>query len=327
MMKKQKIDKQIVIYQAKSGAIELRGDFAKETIWATQAEIARVFAVTPQNITTHLRRIFQQRELDAKSTCKESLQVQKEGKREIRRRLKLYNLDVVIAVGYRINSIIGTKFRQWATKTLKDHLLRGYTINRRRVAKNYQAFLKAVADMQALIPAQSALDHQAMLDLIKEFASTWVSLAAYDKEDLRPIGTTRKAVKLAGEELTAAIGRLRDELRRQGEVTELFVQERQAGSVAGIAGNVMQSFGGRALYPSVEEKAAHLLYFMVKNHPFTDGNKRAGAFAFVWFLRKHGVRGGRRINPAALTALTLLIAASDPKKKEQMTALTTQLLR
>ena len=169
-------------------------------------------------------------------------------------------------------------------------------------------------------------DKQMVLELIKEFASTWISLDAYDKEALRAIGTTKKAVRLTGEELTTAVAELRTELVRKEEASELFAHERAAGTIEGIVGNVMQSFGGKPLYPSVEEKAAHLLYFMVKNHPFTDGNKRAGAFAFVWFIRKAKAKRSRNISPATLTALTILIAESDPKKKEQMTALVTQLL-
>jgi|SRR3989344_444051 len=168
--------KQILIYQTKSGAIELRGDFDKETMWASQAEMAKIFDVTPQNITLHLRNIFKDSELDEKSTCKDSLQVQKEGGREVERKIKIYNLDVVIAVGYRINSVVGTKFRQWATKILKEHLLKGYTINRKQIAHNYDAFMKAVADIQTLLPEHITLDPKMVLDLIKEFASTWVSL-------------------------------------------------------------------------------------------------------------------------------------------------------
>ena len=326
-MKRKKEDKQIVMYQTPSGAIELRGDFDKETIWASQAEMAKVFDVTPQNITLHLRNIFKDRELNAKSTCKDSLQVQKEGEREIKRKIKLYNLDVIIAVGYRVNSVVGTKFRQWATRILHTHITDGYTINRSRIAKNYTAFMKAVSDIQTLLPEHVTLDPKTVLDLIKEFAGTWVSLDAYDRESLAIAGTTKKTIKLTGEELTNAIQTLRAELIKKGETTEIFAQEREKGSVEGIVGNVMQSFGGKPLYVSIEEKAAHLLYFMVKNHPFTDGNKRSGAFAFVWFLRKFQAKGSRNINPASLTALTLLIAESDPKKKEQMAALVTQLLK
>ncbi len=192
-----KKNKQIVIYQAPSGAIELRGDFERETIWATQAEIASIFGVTPQNITMHLKNIYKQRELKKQSTCKESLQVQNEGGRKVERRIREYNLDAIIAVGYRINSIIGTRFRQWATKTLKEHITRGYTINRKQIVNNYEAFMKSVSDIQVLLPEHITLDPKAILDLVKEFSATWMSLDAYDKEILTPIGTTKKSITLS----------------------------------------------------------------------------------------------------------------------------------
>ena len=326
-MKKKPKQQDIVVYQAKNGAIELRGDFERETVWATQAEIAKVFGVTPQNITTHLKNIYAQKELSEKSTCKESLQVQMEGGRQIKRESKEYNLDVLIAIGYRINSVIGTKFRQWATKTLKEHITKGYTINRKQIAKNYDLFMKSVGDIQMLLPEHIILDPKSILELIKEFSSTWVSLDAYDKETLKPVGKTKKAIKLSGEELIKEIQTLRTELLKKGEATDIFAQERNEGSIEGIVGNVMQSFGGKVLYPSVEEKAAHLLYFMVKNHPFVDGNKRSGAWAFLWLLRKTKLKAIQSINPNALTALTLLIAESDPKKKNLMIALVTQMLQ
>ena len=187
--------------------------------------------------------------------------------------------------------------------------------------------MKTVESIQNLLPEHVVIDPKTILELIKEFSLTWVSLDAYDKDSLRPIGLTKKSIKLTGLELANAIASLRDELLRKGEATEIFAQERVAGSAEGIVGNVMQSFGGKYVYESVEEKAAHLLYFMVKNHPFVDGNKRSGAFSFVWFLRKTKVKGGRNINPSALTALTLLIAESKPEKKDQMVALVTQMLK
>ena len=268
-MKKKKENKQIVIYQAPSGAIELRGDFSGETIWATQANIAELFGTKRPAITKHLRNIFKEKELDEKSVCSILEHTAADGKIY---KTQYYNLDAIIAVGYRVNSKRATHFRIWATKTLKEHLLKGYTINRRQIAKNYDAFMKAVADIQALLPEHITLDPKTVLDLIREFASTWVSLDAYDKETLKVIGTTLKAVKLSGEELTDAITKLRNELMDKGEATDLFAQERRAGSIGGIVGSVMQSFGGKPLYVTAEEKAAHLLYFMVKNHPFVDGN-------------------------------------------------------
>ncbi len=326
-MKKITKNKELIIYQAKNGALELRGDFSHETLWATQAQIAQMFDVTPQNITLHINNIYKDGELSSKATCKESLQVQIEGSREIKRTVKLYNLDLIIATGYRINSVIGTQFRIWATKTLKEHITKGYTINRKQIGKNYDSFMKAVGDIQNLLPEHVTLDPKAILELVKEFSSTWVSLDAYDHDNLESIGTTKKSVKLNGEELTQAISSFRNELLRKDEATDIFAQERNTGSVEGIVGNVMQSFGGKDVYPSIEEKASHLLYFMVKNHPYVDGNKRSGAFSFIWFLRKARAKKSRNINPASLTALTLLIAESNPNKKDQMTALVTQMLK
>lgn len=324
---KKRIGKEVVIYQAKNGAIELRGDFSRETIWATRTQMASVFGVNPQAITKHIQNIYNEKELVRGATSSKMELVQNEKGRDVRRIIDIYNLDVIIAVGYRINSVMGTKFRVWATNTLREHMTKGYTINRKQIGKNYDAFMKSVSDIQALLPEHIALDPKAVLDLIKEFASTWVSLDAYDKESLQTLGTTKRAVALSGEELLVAIAKLRNELMRKGEATDIFAQERHAGSIGGIVGSVMQSFGGKSVYASAEEKAAHLLYFMVKNHPFVDGNKRSGAFAFVWFLRKAKVKGARSITPASLTVLTLLIAESDPKKKEQMVALVTQLLK
>ncbi len=323
-MKKKQRGKAVVIYQAKSGAIELRGDFSHETLWATQADIASIFDTERSVITKHIRNILKDKELDVRSVCAKFAHTAEDGKIY---QVQFYNLDVVLAVGYRTNSKRAIEFRQWATKTLREHITRGYTINRKQVAKNYDAFLKSVSDIQALLPEHIAFDPKSVLELVKEFSATWVSLDAYDKESLKTIGTTKKAIKLTGMELTEAIVGLRRELLKNGEATEIFAQERKAGSIEGIVGNVMQSFAGQMLYSSIEEKAAHLLYFMVKNHPFVDGNKRSGAFAFVWFLRKACAKGGRNINPASLTVLTLLVAESDPKKKEQMVALVTQLLK
>ena len=326
-MKNKKVKNTVVIYQAKNGAIELRGDWEKETIWANLNQIADLFDVQKSAISKHLKDIFDSEELPKITTVSKMETVQAEGKRTIKRSIEIYNLDAIIAVGYRVNSKRATQFRVWATKTLKEHLLKGYTINRRQIAKNYEAFMKSVGDIQALLPEHVALDPKTLLELIKEFASTWMSLDAYDKETLTPIGTTKKEIMFSGMELTQAITNLKFELHKKGEATEIFAQEREKGSVGGIVGNVMQSFGGKPLYKTVEEKAAHLLYFMVKNHPFVDGNKRSGAFAFVWFLRKTKVKGMRNINPSALTASTLLIAESDRKKKDQMVALITQMLK
>ncbi|CAN5721890.1 RhuM family protein [soil metagenome] len=317
---------ELVVYQAKNGAIELRTDVKKETIWASLNQIADLFGVQKAAVSKHIKNIFTTGELSEKSTVSKMETVQIEGKRKISRSIQMYNLDVVIAVGYRVNSKNATSFRIWATNTLREYLTKGYVIDKKRIAKNYEMFMKSVSEIQALLPEHITLDSASVIELIKEFASTWVSLDAYDKDSLKAVGTTKKAIKLSGVELTDAIAHLRAELIAKGEATELFAQEKVVGSVEGIVGNVMQSLGGKAVYPSAEEKAAHLLYFMVKNHVFVDGNKRSGAFAFVWFVRKAKIKKMRNINPAALTALTLLIAESDPMKKDHMVALVTTML-
>ncbi len=323
-MKKKHTQKNIVIYQAKNGAIELRGDFGHETVWATQAQIANAFETNRSVVTKHIRNILNDKELDAKSVCAKFAHTAEDGKTY---QVQFYNLDVILAVGYRTNSKRAIEFRKWATKTLREYITKGYVINRKQIQKNHKEFLKTVESIQQLLPEHIALDPKSILELIKEFSSTWVSLDAYDKESLKPVGVTKKSVAISGIELREVIANLRAELMRKGEAGEIFAQERNAGSIEGIIGNVMQSFGDKPVYETVEEKAAHLLYFMVKNHPFIDGNKRSGAFAFVWFLRKQRVKGRSNINPSALTALTLLIAESDSKKMGQMVALVTQMLK
>lgn len=314
----------VVIYQAKDGAIELKGDVSKETIWATLDQIAIVFGRDKSVISRHLHNIFDGGELNKNSVVAKNATTAKDGKNY---QVEYYNLDAIISVGYRVNSKTATEFRKWATKTLREHIVKGYTINRKQIGKNYDAFMKSVEDIRSLLPEHIVFDSKAVIDLIKEFAGTWVSLDAYDKDALVTVGTTKKTAQLTGFELSEAISQLKQELQKKGETTELFAQEKNKGTVEGIIGNVMQSFSGTPVYKSIEEKAAHLLYFMVKNHPFTDGNKRSGAFAFIWFLRKCKLKNVKNINQGALTALTLLVAESDPKKKEQMVALITQILK
>lgn len=312
-----------LVYQAKNGAIELRGDATIGTIWATLDQIAAVFSRDKSVISRHFTNIFKEKELIKSSVVAKNATTASDGKIY---RVEYYNLDAIISVGYRVNSKTATQFRKWATRILREHLIQGYTINRKVIAKNYAAFMDAVTGIQALLPEHAMLDPRSVIELIKEFSGTWLSLDAYDKEKLTPIGSTKKTIKLSGQELISAIRDLRAELLKSKEATDVFAQERAAGSIEGIFGNVMQSFAGKPLYRTMEEKAAHLLYFIVKSHPFVDGNKRSGAFAFIWFMRKARLKGAKNINPSALTALTLLIAESDPKKKNQMTALVTRLL-
>ena len=319
-MAKKKIDQSIIIYQAKTGAIELRGDFTRETLWATQAQITEIFNIDRTVITKHIGNILKSGEVDEKRN------VQKMHIANSDKPVAFYSLDIILAVGYRANSTRAIQFRRWATKTLHEHIVDGYTINKSRIAKNFAAFMEAVANIRSILPAGTPIDAESVLELISMFADTWLSLDAYDKDALPTKGVTKKRVALTTEKLSASLAKLKAILIEKGEATELFGAERGTGSIAGIIGNVMQSFGGRDVYATVEEKAAHLLYFMVKNHPFTDGNKRSGAYAFVWFLRQAKILDTSRMTPPALTALTILVAESNPKDKEKITKLILTLL-
>ncbi|MFA5248576.1 MAG: virulence protein RhuM/Fic/DOC family protein [Patescibacteria group bacterium] len=324
MKKINKKEKQIAIYQTKAGAIELKSDLKKDTIWASLDQIAQVFERDKSVISRHIKNIFKDEELKHGSVVAFFATTATDGKVY---NVEYFNLDVILSVGYRVNSKKATLFRQWATKTLRSFIVDGYAINRSRIAVNYNSFLKAVDDVKALLPAGTEIDNKNVLELITLFSETWLSLDAYDKDSMVKIGTTKKKIILTAGKLYEALKNFKLALVKKGEAGDLFGAERQKDSVAGIIGNVMQSFGGQPVYPSVEEKAANLLYFMVKNHPFIDGNKRSGAYAFIWFLQKTGILNSAKITPPALTALTLLVAESNPKNKERMIQLILQLLK
>lgn len=308
----------LAIYQAKNGAIELNVDSRHETIWATQEQMAVIFGVQRPAITKHLKNIFQEEELNETSVRSILEHTATDGKTY---NTKHYNLDAIISVGYRVNSRQATAFRQWATKTLKSYITDGFAIDKKHVQQNYNQFLKAIDDIKLL-----STNNEESLELIKAFASTWFSLAAFDKGDMPTAGASKKQVVITAAHLEMAIASLKTDLMANGQTTDLFASERTPDAIAGIVGNVFQSFAGDDVYPTLEEKAAHLLYFIVKNHPFCDGNKRSGAFAFVWYLQKAGVLSLGQITPTALTALTLLIAQSDPKQKDRMIGLVLLLL-
>lgn len=318
-----KKSQQLVIYQGKSGAIEFRGDFDKDTIWGTQKQIAELFGVDRSVITKHLKNIFKSKELREKSVSAKIAHTASDGKKY---NVKFYNLDAILSVGYRVDSKNATQFRIWATKVLKQHLLQGFSINKKRIGQNYEKFMQAVADVKALLPSGNQVTTEDVLELINAFAGTWFSLDAYDTDSFPKTGSTKKKVAFTANELSEALQELKQDLIGKKQATELFGQERSKNSVEGIIGNVFQSAFGKDVYPSAEKKAAHLLYFMIKNHPFTDGNKRSGAFSFVWFLRKAGLLRAS-LTPEALTALTLLIAESNPKDKEKMVGLVLLLLK
>jgi death-on-curing family protein len=317
--------KNSTIYQAKNGAIELKTDLNAETIWASQKQISQIFEVTPQNITIHLKQIFSDGELIKKSTCKESLQVQKEGGREVKRQVKEYNLDAIISVGYRVNSKKATQFRIWATKTLKQHITKGYTINPKRIEYNYQAFINAVDEVKLL--TKNNIKSDDVLELIKSFAITWFSLEAFDEDRLPQQGLNKQQINIKADNLYLAVAKFKQDLIDKKQATNLFAQEKKKDSLAGIFVGIFQSVFGEDAYPSIEEKSAHLLYFIVKNHPFNDGNKRSGAFSFIWFLSQTGFDYRLKISPETLTTLTLLIATSNPSEKDKLIGLVVLLLR
>jgi death-on-curing family protein len=298
----------------------------EKTVWLSLNQIAKLFEKDKSVISRHIQNIFKTGELDKNSTVAFFATVQKEGKRYIKREIEYYNLDVIISVGYRVDSRQATQFRIWATKVLKQHLLEGYTINKKRISANYQKFMQAVADVKALLPAGDKIKARDVLELVNTFAATWFSLDAYDTDTLPKRGATRREVSFASEELTKALQEFRKELIAKKQATKIFGQERDKDSVGGIVGSIFQSFAKKDVYPTIEEKAAHLLYFFVKNHPFVDGNKRSGAFAFVWFLRRAGLLRAS-LTPEALTALTLLVAESNPKDKDRIVRLIILLLR
>jgi hypothetical protein len=317
-----KLQNQIIIYESDDGQSRVEVRFEGETAWLTQAQLVELFQSSKANISEHIKNIFKEGELDRDSVVRKFRTTASDGKKY---EVEHYNLDLIISLGYRIKSRIATKFRIWATKTLKQHLLQGYTINKKRIGENYEKFMRAVADVKVILPAGNKIKNEDILELISAFADTWFSLDAYDKDCFPQKGVSKKQVEFTAEELSEALKELKKDLIKKKEATEIFGQERSGDSIKGIVGSIFQSIFGKDAYPSTEEKAAHLLYFIVKNHPLIDGNKRSGAFAFVWFLRKTGLLRAS-ITPEALTALTLLLAESNPKDKDKMIGLTLLLL-
>ncbi len=264
-MKKLPNQNQIVIYQTKSGSLGLQLNTSKETILLTQNQVGELFGVQKAAISKHVNNIFASGELSRDSTVSKMETVQIEGGRQVRRYAEYYNLDLVLSVGYRVNSKRATAFRQWATKTLKQYIIEGYAVNKSRIAQNYRQFAQTIEDIKLLLPPDELIKTSDVLELISLYADTWVSLEAYDRGELEPKQITKKSVDLTAQKLGQALAELKANLIAKGQETELFGIEQNPGRLAGIVGNVMQSFAGSDLYPSVEEKSAHLLYFMIKD--------------------------------------------------------------
>jgi len=313
-------ENQPVIFQTESGAIELKGDFSNDTLWATQQQIVELFGIDQSVVSRHINKVFKSGEVDKESN------MQKMHIAHSDRPVRLYSLDIILAVGYRTNSTLAIQFRKWATETLKQHITQGYTLNPSRIEQNKRAFLAAIEDLKLLSSGNQLIQSDDLLSLVTAFAQTWFSLEAYDRDRLPSQGRTEETIPLEAGELYRAVDVLKQDLIKRSQATPLFAQEKTQGSLEGILGNIYQSVFGQDAYPTVEEKAAHLLYFIVKNHPFNDGNKRTGAFAFIWFLQKAGGHLKNKISPEALTAITLLIAESDPKNMARMIGLVILLL-
>ena len=312
----------VLIY--KDGEFSIEVSIEDETIWLNAEQIATIFDVNRPAIVKHIGNIYKTDELTKDATCSILEQVAKDGKK---RKINFYNLDMIIATGYRVNSKKATAFRQWASSVLKQHLVQGYTINKERLQKNYDEFLRVVEDIKVLSQNANNVKAEDVLELIKAFSATWFGLDSYDREELPKEGITKVNLEHEVEKLYDDIAIFKQELMHRGEASEIFATEKKQRSLEGIVGNVFQSIFGEDAYPTVEEKAAHLLYFIVKNHPFNDGNKRSGAFSFIWLLKRAGFEVERFINPNALTALTLLIAESNPNDKDRMVGLVLLMLR
>ena len=318
---------EIVIYSSDNGSTFIEVTLENDTLWLSLNQIAQLFGRDKSVVSRHLRNIYQDGELNEEATVAKNATVQKEGLREVKREIELYNLDAIISIGYRVNSKRGTQFRIWATQTLREHLVKGYTINERRLNEQqeklkelYQTvtFLKDTLDAKNL----SGNEAQGLLEIISSYTRSFVLLNQFDSNSLEQNILGKPLThEIDIEEALAAIQQLKTKLIAKGEASELFGKQRED-TFSGILNSVVQTFGGEYLYPSIEEQAAHLLYFVIKNHPFADGNKRIGAFLFIWFLHlnKHLLRNNNetKINDNALVALALLIAQSDPSNKELM---------
>lgn len=318
----------ILLYQSPDGQAQLQVHLQNETVWLTQAQMAELFAVSRPNITMHVRNVFKEGELEEKAVSKDSLLTAADSKSY---RVKHYNLDVIISVGYRVKSLRGTHFRQWATQVLRQYLVQGYALNEQRLRESARQLtdLKRLVQLQADIAATQELttaESGALLRVLGDYARALDVLDQYDHQRLRVRGTAaEETFVLTYEAGLEAV----DSLRAQFGGSVLFGREKDQSFQSSVR-SIYQSFGGEDLYPSVEEKAANLLYFVVKNHSFSDGNKRIAAFLFVWFLDRNQCLyhpdGSRRLADNALVALTLLIAESKPEDKATMVTLVVNLI-
>ena len=320
---------QIIIYQTEDGQTQVDVRLENETVWLTQAQMVELFQTTKQNVSLHVGNVFKEGELEQKSTVKEYLTVQKEGERKVSRKVKYYNLDVIISVGYRVKSKRGTAFRIWANNVLKQYLIKGYAVNERMRKEQIGELRQLVGMLGRTIQNQPLLSNDetnALFEVVTDYTYALDTLDNYDYERLTINRTTKdEPFHATYENAMEAINGLREKFRGSA----LFGNEKDDSFKSSI-GQIYQTFGGEELYPSVEEKAAMLLYLVTKNHSFSDGNKRIAATLFLWFLNGNNILyhpdGTKRIADSTLVALTLMIAESRTEEKDVMVKVVVNLI-
>ena len=328
-MAEQEEIKGIVIYDVPGRKIEVQ--VRTESLWLSLAQLAILFGVNKPAISKHLKNIYSSGELGKPATVSKMETVQTEGGRTVRRQVEMYNLDAVLSVGYRVNSTLATQFRIWATGVLREHLTRGLTINRQRLEENAREIEAAlVLVRQAIASPQLTTDMgRGLVEVIARYTHTFLWLQRYDEGMLTEPKGEPGGILLTLAEARVAVARLRADLISRQEAGGMFGQER-GDALSAILGILQQSVFGQPAYPSIESKAAHLLYFIIKDHPFSDGNKRIGAMLFVDFLNRNGrlflPSGEAIINDIGLAALALLTAESNPRDKDVMIRLTMNML-
>jgi prophage maintenance system killer protein len=308
----------IEIYQSDDGQLELQVSLDNETVWLSQAQMVDLFERDQSVLSRHIRNVFKEGELAEQSN------MQKMHIAGSDKPVAYYSLDVIISVGYRVKSRRGVQFRQWATQTLKQHLVQGYTLNQRRLQERGIEFEQVIALLSKTLANQQLVNEagEAVLSVISDYARSWSLLQGYDEQSLRSLALTQADMQaLAMDDVLAAIAQLKQMLIAKGEATELFGQLRGDGLASAIA-TIEQGFGDELFYPNIASRAAHLLYFVIKNHPLADGNKRSGSFLFLWYLRINQPLLAKPveqlINDNTLVALALLVAESQPDQKELM---------
>ena len=324
-----KEDQKIVIYQTEDGQTQIDVRLEDETVWLTQAQMAELFQTDRTSIVRHINNIYKVEELDRDSTCAKIAQVQIEGKRTVKRDIPLFNLDMIISVGYRVNSKRGVKFRQWANRILKDYLIKGYAVNDRIRKEQIGELRQLVGMLGRTIQSQSLLSNDetnALFEVVTDYTYALDTLDNYDYERLSIDKTTKdEPFHATYENAMEAISGL----RKKFGGSALFGNEKDDSFKSSI-GQIYQTFGGEELYPSVEEKAAMLLYLVTKNHSFSDGNKRIAATLFLWFLNNNHILyrkdGSKRLADNTLVALTLMIAESKTEEKDVMVKVVVNLI-